>query len=171
MLGNTYAGQDCSIAGTLEVVGERWTLLVVRDALYGVQRFSDFAEHLDIPRAVLADRLRKLVEHGVLARVGPEGDTSRSAVGYELTEKGRDLWPVVHALAQWGRQHVSAGGPPRSFAHVTCETPLDPDGRCPTCQVTPPVEDVITMRPNVARRRADRVSTVLADPHRMLEPI
>ena len=68
-LPNDYAGQACSLARTLEVVGERWTLLIVRDAFYGVRRFGDFAAHLGIPRAVLAERLKSLTAAGVLARV------------------------------------------------------------------------------------------------------
>ena len=70
MLGKDYERQDCSIARALEVVGERWTLLIVRDALYGVRRFNDFHAHLDVPKAVLSDRLSSLVEHGILER-GP----------------------------------------------------------------------------------------------------
>ena len=68
MLGKDYIGQDCAIARSLEVIGERWTLLIVRDALYGVRRFKDFQEHLDVPKAVLAERLSTLVEHGILVR-------------------------------------------------------------------------------------------------------
>ena len=68
MLGKDYEGQDCAIARALEVIGERWTLLIVRDALYGVRRFSDFHAHLDVPKAVLSDRLTGLVEHGILER-------------------------------------------------------------------------------------------------------
>jgi DNA-binding HxlR family transcriptional regulator len=76
-LPNDYAGQACSLARTLEVVGERWTLLIVRDAFYGVRRFGDFAAHLGIPRAVLAERLKSLTAAGVLARV-PAGGRTRS---------------------------------------------------------------------------------------------
>ena len=116
MLGKEYVGQDCGIARALEVVGERWTLLIVRDvdgvyttdprvvpearkakpvrdALYGVRRFSDFQVHLDIPKAVLSDRLNGLVEHGILERRPDPDHAGRSL--YELTEAGRDLWPVL----------------------------------------------------------------------------
>ena len=90
-LGTDYAGQPCSLARTLEIVGERWTLLIVRDLFFGVRRFSDLQRHLDIPRAVLASRLAALVEAGVV-----EPDP------YRLTERGEELWPAVHALMQWG---------------------------------------------------------------------
>ena len=89
-----YTGEVCSLARALEVVGERWTLLIVRDAFFGVRRFSDFAAHLDIPRAVLTHRLTALVESDVLAVVpGPHGHDE-----YALTAKGLDLWPVVRSL-------------------------------------------------------------------------
>src|SRR5689334_23507250 len=100
MLGKDYQRQDCSIARALEVVGERWSLLLVRDAFYGVRRFSDFEVHLDIPKAVLSDRLNGLVEAGVLARK-PDPDHAGRTL-YELTATGRELWPVVHALQRWG---------------------------------------------------------------------
>jgi DNA-binding HxlR family transcriptional regulator len=77
-----YDGQDCALARALEVVGERWTPLILRDAFYGVRRFSDFQVHLDIPRAVLADRLNGLVEDGLLVRIpDPHSMTPDSALG------------------------------------------------------------------------------------------
>jgi DNA-binding HxlR family transcriptional regulator len=169
MLGSTYGGQDCSVARSLEIFGERWTLLVLRDALYGVRRFSDFADHLDIPRAVLSDRLRKLVANGVLTR-STHGGTGGSAVVYELTDAGRDLWPVVHALAHWGQRHASDVATPRIFTHATCGSRLNAHAHCPACDVTPAVADVVTSRPGKPRR-SDRVSAELAKPHRMLEPV
>src|SRR4051812_46978020 len=99
MLGKEYLDQDCALARALEVVGERWTLLILRDAFYGVRRFSDFHAHLDIPKAVLADRLDGLVEQGVLDRVADPGHGGRNL--YELTNRGRDLWPAVYALMSW----------------------------------------------------------------------
>src|ERR1700678_2543451 len=96
-----YAGQRCSLSRALEIVGERWTLLIVRDAFFGVRRFGDFAAHLDIPRAVLTARLATLTEAGVLAVVpGAHGHDE-----YALTGKGADLWPAVRALLAWGGEH------------------------------------------------------------------
>ena len=92
-----YAGQACSIAKALEIVGERWTLLIVRDAAYGVRRFSDFVTHLDIPRRVLTERLKFLVEEGILEKQ-PAGGREE----YALTDKGLALVPVIRALAAWG---------------------------------------------------------------------
>src|SRR5689334_23473414 len=103
MLGNDYERQDCAIARALEAVGERWTLLIVRDAFFGVQRFSDFQAHLDIPKAVLSDRLAGLVEDGVLERVPDPEHGGRNL--YRLTAAGRELWPALHALLAWGDRH------------------------------------------------------------------
>src|SRR5947209_9626047 len=103
VLGKDYERQDCALASALEVLGERWTLLIVRDAFFGVRRYSDFVAHLDIPRAVLADRLRSLVEHDVLAKLDDQTRAGRHV--YELTPAGKDLWPAVHALTMWGSKH------------------------------------------------------------------
>ena len=160
-LGKDYAAQDCSLARALEVVGERWTLLIVRDAFYGVRRFSDFLVHLDIPRAVLAARLLSLVEAGVLAM--DEHD-------YVLTEAGRELWPVVHTLARWAEDHLSAEAC-RVFLHAGCGTRIGPDGMCAACErPVRPEELEIHAGPGVRRRTAP-VSLVLRSPHRMLDPI
>src|SRR6201996_5540468 len=106
-----YAGEGCSLARALEVVGERWTLLIVRDAFFGVRRFSDFAAHLTIPRAVLTHRLASLVEERVPAvGPGPHGYDE-----YELTAKGLDLWPVIRSLLAWGDGYYSAKGPRRVY--------------------------------------------------------
>jgi DNA-binding HxlR family transcriptional regulator len=168
MLGKDYDRQDCSLARALEVIGERWTLLVVRDALYGVRRFNDFQEHLDVPKAVLADRLRGLVEEGILERRPDAAHRGRHL--YELTAAGRDLWPVVHALLAWGDAHRGPGS--RIFRHAPCGTALDAAGACPTCGVTPAAGAVVSER---RRRRAplrdDPVSRVLRAPRPLLEPL
>ncbi|WCB96730.1 hypothetical protein DSM104299_05496 [Baekduia alba] len=169
MLGNTYDHQQCSIARALEVVGERWTLLVVRDALYGVQRFSDFAERLDIPRAVLSDRLRSLVEHDVLERVPDPDHRGRSL--YRLTARGRELWPVVHALASWGSPLAGGDRGHRQFRHAACDAQLDANGRCPTCGAMPAAEDVLTTWHGAAPPDDDSVSAILRRPHRLTEPV
>jgi len=169
MLGNDYAAQDCSIARALEVVGERWTLLLLRDAFLGVRRFNDFQVHLDIPRGVLAERLRHLVADGVLRRE-PDPADGRSAV-YELTPEGRELWPVLHALTVWGgRRRAGAGR--RRFLHVPCGTELDAQAACPACGVVPPAADVLTTY-GAARSdaRTDRVSVALREPRRLLAPL
>ena len=161
-LGTDYAGQTCSLARTLEVVGERWTLLILRDLFFGVRRFSDLQRHLDIPRAVLSSRLAALVEAGIV-EPGP----------YRLTRAGEELWPAVHALMQWGERHQSPGGPRRVFAHVECGSDLDASGRCPSCGFVPRA-DALVMRPGpgaTAPLRDDAVTLALREPRRLLEPL
>jgi DNA-binding HxlR family transcriptional regulator len=166
MLGNDYEGQDCALARSLEVVGERWTLLVVRDALFGVRRFSDFQGHLDIPKAVLSERLSGLVERGILER-RPDPD-HRGRHLYELTAAGRELWPVVHALFTWSDHNQAPNS--RLFRHASCGTELDETARCPSCNVTPPVGDIL-MEPRRRSSRTDRVALALHEPHRLTEPL
>jgi DNA-binding HxlR family transcriptional regulator len=166
MLGKDYEAQDCSIARALEVVGERWTLLVVRDAFYGVRRFNDFQAHLDIPKAVLSDRLDGLVENGILERQ-PDPDHAGRQL-YELTSAGRDLWPVLNALLAWGGRHRYPNS--RVFKHADCGTRLDDAGYCPSCGLTPAPEDIL-MEPRRRAVRDDPVAVALRAPRRLLEPI
>lgn len=170
-LGTDYAQQDCSLARALEVVGERWSMLIVRDAFYGVRRFNDFLAHLDIPRAVLTGRLRSLVAAGVLDKEPYQQSPVR--YGYGLTSAGRELWLPIYALARWGERHASDGGARTVFSHATCGSRLDIVGSCPTCGVLVAPEDVM-MRPGpgaVTELRQDPVSRALSRPHRLLAPI
>lgn len=168
MLGKDYERQDCAIARALEVIGERWTLLIVRDALYGVRRFTDFHAHLDVPKAVLSERLSSLVEHGILER-RPDPEHPRRHL-YELTEAGRELWPVLNALLVWGDHHRYPNT--RLFRHANCGSELDERAACPACKLLPPVQDVVMEeRPGYGTLRDDPVATALRDPHRLLEPL
>ena len=110
VLRNDYEGQDCSIARALEVVGERWTLLIIRDAFLGLHRFDQFQESLGIARNVLTDRLKRLVEAGILDRVRYSERPERYE--YRLTTKGRDLAVTLAGLRQWGDKYLSET-PPR----------------------------------------------------------
>ena len=105
MLHRSYEGQDCSIARALEIVGERWTLLIVRDVFDGVCRFDGLQESLGIARNVLTDRLNRLVEEGVLERIPYSKRPPRYE--YRLTETGRELEPALAALRRWGDQLVA----------------------------------------------------------------
>lgn len=100
----SFEDMNCSIAQSLEIVGEWWTLLILRDAFLGIRRFDDFVERLGISRNVLSDRLDTLVDAGVLERRAY--DEARSRYDYLLTHKGRALWPVMTALRQWGDEWV-----------------------------------------------------------------
>lgn len=110
MLKNDYSGQNCSIARSLEIVGERWTLLIVRDAFLGLRRFDQFQESLGIARNVLTDRLNRLVDEGIFRRVRYSERPERYE--YELTRKGRDLQIALAGLRQWGDAYLSEK-PPR----------------------------------------------------------
>ncbi|MCW0216457.1 MAG: helix-turn-helix transcriptional regulator [Pseudonocardia sp.] len=163
-----YTQQSCSVARALEVVGERWSLLIVRDAFFGVRRFSDFSAHLRIPRAVLAERLDFLVGEGVLER----GTGTRPV--YALTAKGLGLWPVVRTLAEWGDTHYGPRGPRRLFTHAGCGGAVDPVGSCSACGQGVPVGDTV-MSPGpgfeAPGEGANAVSVALASPHRLLQPL
>jgi DNA-binding HxlR family transcriptional regulator len=168
MLGKDYEGQDCSLARALEVIGERWTLLVIRDAFYGVRRFNDFQAHLDIPKAVLSDRLAGLVEEGILERRRDPEHAGRHLYG--LTTAGRDLWPALHALLVWGGRHREPNS--RVFKHAACGTTLDDAGYCATCALTPdPADILMELRRRRRTGRDDPVAVALRAPHRLLEPV
>ncbi|MEV8014942.1 helix-turn-helix domain-containing protein [Streptomyces sp. NPDC086554] len=169
-LGKDYAAQECSIARALEVVGERWTLLVVRDALYGVRRYNDFLVHLGIPRAVLAARLQTLVAAGVLEKRPCAQVPSRHE--YVVTERGRALWPTVRALGAWGRDNFPESEPLRHFLHAACGAELGAVGDCPACGILVPVEDVeMVPGPGLDPDPADPVSRALLAPRRLLTAV
>lgn len=132
MLRHTYEGQDCSLARTLEVVGERWTLLIVRSALLGIKRFDGFLESLDIARNVLTSRLAKLVDLGLMERVPYQDKPVRHE--YVLTPTGRDLTCSVIALMQWGDRNLPHEmGPPRRADHIGCDGTVRAEMRCTGC--------------------------------------
>jgi DNA-binding HxlR family transcriptional regulator len=165
-----YTAENCPIARSLEVVGERWTLLIVRDAFYGVRRFSEFRAHLGIPKAVLADRLALLVAEGVFTKTSAAGRHEQ----YVLTDKGRRLWPTIWSLISWGNENYLETPIRRTYRHVGCGGAIGPDGTCAACDGQPEVEDLVVhppRRPRDQGRREDPVSRVLQRPHRLLEPI
>ena len=132
VLRNDYANQDCSVARTLEAVGERWTLLVIRDAFCGLQRFDEFQASTGIARNVLTSRLERLVDHGILEKRSYQDRPPRYE--YLLTDKGRDLWPVIFALMQWGDQHDPlAAGPPTLVVHRGCGGNVGQGAVCDRC--------------------------------------
>jgi len=108
----TMQDDACPVARSLDLIGDRWALLIVRDAFDGIRRFSDFQRNLGVARNILSDRLGALVEQGILA-VQPASDGT-SYQEYVLTAKGEHLFPVVVALRQWGERHLFAKGEPHS---------------------------------------------------------
>jgi DNA-binding HxlR family transcriptional regulator len=165
-----YTFEVCPIARSLEIVGERWTLLIVRDAFYGVRRFTDFRAHLGIPKAVLTERLTLLVGEGVLQRVA--GVRGRDE--YELTAKGRRLWPTVWSLINWGNENYLAQPNRRSYRHAECGGAIRADRVCAECGQVPEVTDLVVhppRRPLDHGNPDDPVSKILRRPHRLLESI
>ncbi len=123
---------ECSVARTLDVIGERWSLLIVRDAFYGVRRFDDFRADLGIARNVLADRLGSLVARGVLERRQYEARPPRYE--YVLTPKGRELLPVLLTMMRWGdRWEADDDAAPVTLTHTTCEHETTPVVTCAHC--------------------------------------
>jgi len=128
-----YPNQVCSIARTLEVIGDRWTMLVVRDAFLGVRRFDDFQAGLGIARNVLTDRLARLVADGVLERRRYQERPERFE--YVLTPAGLDLWPVLVSLLSWGDRHrPEDAGPPRFIRHRDCGGAITARATCGACR-------------------------------------
>lgn len=124
---------NCSIARTLDVVGEWWTLLILRDAFRGTERFDDFHVSLGMARSVLTARLKKLTDEGVLAKLPYSEHPPRYE--YRLTEKGLALFPVIAALLRWGDDWaVGPAGPPVHVVHTTCGHAMHPALVCPHCR-------------------------------------
>jgi DNA-binding HxlR family transcriptional regulator len=132
MLGNDYKTQTCSIAGALEVVGERWSLLIVRDVMNRRRRFDELQKGLGIARNTLAARLQRLVDESILERRAYQQSPERYE--YFLTEKGLDLWPALIALLAWGDRHSpTPEGPPMLIVHKDCGGPVSDRGTCEAC--------------------------------------
>jgi DNA-binding HxlR family transcriptional regulator len=146
-------------------VGERWTLLILRDLFYGVRRYNDLRKHIGLPPATLTDRLTSLVSHGVVARVAGEGAREE----YELTAKGETLWPVIYGLAQWGGSNYAAAETRTRYTHRVDGGLLEVDGRCSVCEVTPEPGDVMIQKMSTSAK--DVFSAALQEPHRLLTPL
>ncbi|MDX3643276.1 helix-turn-helix domain-containing protein [Streptomyces sp. MB09-02B] len=115
------SAENCTVHRTLDLVGEKWSLLLLRDAMNGVRRFDDFRRHVGLSDAVLADRLRKLVAAGILETAAYQEPGSRTRREYRLTRKGWDLWPAMIALKQWGDRYTAdPEGTPLEVRHTEC---------------------------------------------------
>ena len=135
---------DCSIAGTLELIGDRWTMLILRDAFRGVRRFDALQRDLGIARNLLTDRLNKLVAHGILAKRLYQARPPRYE--YRLTEKGIDLSPALVALMRWGDRWLAGGDGPVHLLHEVCGHPLDQVFVCWHCDETVTPLDITSDR-------------------------
>jgi DNA-binding HxlR family transcriptional regulator len=134
VLPRMYDHLNCSIARTLEVLGDRWTLLVVRNLLVGTTRFDDFQRRLEIAPNVLADRLNRLVDEGIVERHRYQEHPVRYE--YCITDKGRDLWGVLAAMVEWGDRYHAPHGPPRVLVHDGCGGQVVQELTCSECHST-----------------------------------
>lgn len=158
----------CSVARTLSVIGDRWTLLILREAFLRTRRFDDFQAHLGLTRHVLTDRLNTLVDEGVFERVRYQDRPSRFE--YRLTEKGLDLYPIVVGLTRWGdRWMAGEDGAPVELVHRDCGHTMLPELGCPECGGPVNARNVET-RPGPALRALltddDPTTTARARPRR-----
>ena len=134
----------CSIQSTLSVIGDRWTMLILRDIFRGVRRFEQLRKDLGIAKNILSDRLNKLNEAGIIHQQEYQRNPVRKE--YHLTDKGRDLSPSLIALMHWGDRWHANGKPPTILTHTKCGTPLKQLTHCPNCEI-PVQPDQISSRP------------------------
>jgi DNA-binding HxlR family transcriptional regulator len=127
----SFSDMHCSVAQCLEVVGEWWSMLIVRDAFLGVRRFDDFQSRLGISRNILNQRLAHLVKEGVFAKVPYSEHPPRYE--YRLTDRGRDLWPVLTTMREWGDRHAAPNGPPLEVVHTSCDQSAHTVMTCSEC--------------------------------------
>lgn len=132
----------CSVARSLSVIGDRWTLLIIRNAFLRVRRFADIQVQLGVPKHVLSVRLKRLVDEGVLEKVAYQQAPARYE--YKLTEKGRDLYPVIQMLVAWGDKWLDAGkGAPLLYRHKACGKLFTPVVACSECGERVTARDVL----------------------------
>lgn len=135
--------EACSVARTVAVIGDRWTLLVLRDAFLGIRRFDDFQARLGISRTIVADRLKHLVDEGVLRKVAYQDRPLRHE--YRLTDKGLDLYPVIMTIVRFGDLHYAGeAGPPVLHRHKACGHDFHPVQTCSECGEPVAARDVET---------------------------
>ena len=157
MLGKTYDDEVCSIARSLEVVGERWSLLIIRNALFaGSTRFSDFQRSLGIATNILQNRLDGFVDAGILQR--HRYSEQPALYEYLLTEKGRDFAPALIALTEWGDRWSAPDGRPVLYRHTVCGSEVSHAVLCPACgRVDEPAELQALAGPGMPADRAERM--------------
>ncbi|QUH03459.1 helix-turn-helix transcriptional regulator [Saccharopolyspora erythraea] len=152
----SFARWPCSIARTMDLLGDWWTPLVLREAFYGVRRFDDFQQELGIARNTLSERLRRLVEEGLLEK--QQYDTAPARYEYVLTEKGRDFFGVLAAMSRWGDRWLSGEkGPPVTLHHDRCGHDSHAEVVCAVCGEPLRAEETSKrMGPGYPPRLADR---------------
>lgn len=149
-----YDTANCNIAAALEIVGEKWTFLVLREAFNGVRRFDDMQRRTGAPRQVLSNRLAHLIADGILRKSPYQEPGQRPRSEYRLTEKGIDLFPVIAALLAWGDKHAAAAGPQVLLTHRDCGAPVGLQLACADGHVLGSARDVTPVPGPGARRVA-----------------
>jgi DNA-binding HxlR family transcriptional regulator len=123
--------ETCTISRAMEILGERWTVVVLREVFNGIRRFDDMRVRTGVPRQVLANRLAMLVDNGVLRREPYQEPGARVRHEYRLTPKGFDLYPMLIAVAEWGNRYLAEPeGPPLEFVHRDCGSPVHAELHC-----------------------------------------
>jgi DNA-binding HxlR family transcriptional regulator len=150
VLKSDWTRENCAVGGTLAIVGERWTLLVLREAFLGVRRFEQLQRHTGMARNILSDRLSTLVAHGILEREPYQERPQRHE--YRLTEKGLDLYPVLLTLMDWGARHLD--GEAMTLQHKSCGAVAMPHLACPECGEAARARDMRAVREEALPRSA-----------------
>jgi DNA-binding HxlR family transcriptional regulator len=148
-----YDTTNCTIGATVDMIGEKWTFLVLREAFSGVRRFADMQRRTRAPRQILSDRLSRLVDEGLLRKVPYQERGQRSRLEYRLTDKAMDLYPFLVALMQWGDRYATGpAGPATTLTHRDCGEPISVQV---TCAAGHPVGSarVVTMLPGPGARK------------------
>jgi DNA-binding HxlR family transcriptional regulator len=143
-----WTRENCAVGNTLAVIGERWTLLVLRESFLGVRRFEQLQRNTGIARNILSDRLNTLVHHGILRRELYQERPERHE--YRLTERGLDLYPVLLTIMDWGSKHV--GGRAIKLTHKNCGTVVMPHLACPECGEQVAARDMHAVRDDASLR-------------------
>lgn len=149
-----WSVENCPIGRAMEILGERWTVVVLREVFNGIRRFDDLRIRTDIPRQVLSNRLVKLVDHGILRRAAYREPGARQRYEYRLTEKGLDLYPMLIAVRDWGDRYlVGEEGSPLRIEHRDCGSPVHTEIRCESGhRVASPRDAVPRPGPGAKRR-------------------
>ena len=161
---NELATEPCSLARSVAVIGDRWTLMILRDCFLGVRRFEDFQARLGISRTITAARLKGLVDEGVLKKVAYQDNPLR--FDYRLTDKGLDLYPVIMAVVSFGDRHYAGqqgqdgAGPPLTHRHKACGCDFHPVMTCSECHAPLGARDVETRAGPGARARQGEMETI-----------
>jgi DNA-binding HxlR family transcriptional regulator len=160
MLGRTYEREVCSAARALEIAGERWSLLILRNAAFaGMTRFTDFQESLGIAPNILASRLEHFVAEGIMTAT----PVLSAYAEYRLTDKGLDFKPVIIALTEWGDRWAAPDGPPVVIEHTVCGGHVTLSLECESCGQSPSVSEVVARKTEaLARGRERRIAETTA---------